>query len=118
MSTMVTAIWTRTSPELGNFDRYWAEPETFPPECAANQHGCRGREDQSGDEAERFIRYPIELGDLMGPKRQPEADRLGGTDAEGGGYIDRDVRDLARGQPRQRGRCDNARHRPTLPRNR
>src|SRR5215831_2108310 len=86
-------------PRARQFDRHPAEPETSPPESAGNQHGSRGYEDQNGDEAERFVRYPIELGDLMGPKRQPEADRLGGTDTEGGSYIDRDARDLGRGYP-------------------
>src|SRR5262249_3943839 len=86
-------------PRTRQFDRYRAEPETLPPECAGDQRGSRDREDQNGDEAERFVRYPIELGDLVGPKRQPEADRLGGTDTEGGSYIERDARDLGRGYP-------------------
>ena len=86
-------------PRTRQFDRYRAEPETLPPECAANQHGSSGREDRNRDQAERFVRYRIELGDLVGPKRQPEADRRGGTDTEGGGYIDRDARDLGRGYP-------------------
>ena len=76
-----------------------SEPETLPPECAANQHDSSGREDQSSDEAERFIWYPIELGDLAGSKSHPEADRLGGTDAEGSSYIDRDAGNLVGEHP-------------------
>jgi len=86
-------------PRTRQFDRHRTEPQPLTPECAGNQQDSRGREDQNGDEAERFVRYPIELGDLVRPKRQPEADRLGGTDPEGGGYIDCDTRNLARRHP-------------------